>query len=411
MIGAPREADYIGVLLGEQDRQKFSQRQERNKFSMRFGNQVSIMSISTVSAKGAGGKFVGGTFMTRLFGSHQRLGIGICSLILVMILGVACAGNPGPAGPAGPAGEQGPDGPQGAAGAAGPAGSVGPAGAEGGAGAQSPGVAAAMADAVEFEAIVSTGLNRRLGKPILEFSFMPPPFKENWGFEMLGVYNPDGPLPLPLTADTPDNAVLVSLVDADGVGPPQAIFQNVAPELVNVPLRDIGTYANPKLDRGGAIPSQSDGPVIGATQADPSGPITKGDWFKASGTLSVDCAPEGNSVKVNVKTLVPNRLYTVWVLWLDPSGPRMIPVPLGGAPNVIITDNQGDGTLERNLNFCPIDAAKDGVDGKRLAEIGVHLHSDHAAYGPVPAPLAAGFPPGTVLHEQLTFDLGAGKLQ
>ena len=353
--------------------------------------------------------------MKRLFGSHQRLSIGICSLILAMVLGVACAEEPGPAGQAGPAGEQGPVGPAGAmgpAGPVGPAGAMGPAGPAGPAGAQSPGVAAALsANAVEFEAIISTGLNRGLGQPLLEFDFMPAPFKENWGFDMLGVYNPDGPLPLPLTADTPDTAVLASFVDAGGVGPPQAIFQNVAPELVNVPLRDIGTYANPKLDRGGAIPSQSDGPVIGGTQADPSGPITKGDWFKASGTLSVDCAPAGNSVRVDVKDLVPNRLYTVWVLWLDPAGPKMIPVALGGAPNVIITDQRGYGSLERDLNFCPVDAALEGVDGKRLAEIGVHLHSDHAAYGPVPAPLAAGFPPGTVLHEHLTFNLGAGKLQ
>ncbi len=346
--------------------------------------------------------------MTRIFGSHQRTIIGICSLILVMVLGLACAGQPGPTGEQGPAGPAGPAGAQGSAGSAGPA---GPAGAQGGAGAQSPGVAAAMADGQKFEALVSTGLNRSLGQPLLEFDFMPAPFKENWGFDMLGVFNPDGPNPLPLTASTPDNAVLASLVDVDGVGPPQAIFQNVAPELVNVPLRDIGTYANPKLARGGAIPFQSDGPVIGATQADPSGPITKGDWFKASGTLSVDCAPEGNSVSVNVRSLVPNRLYTVWAIWLDPSGPRMIPVPLGGAPNVIITDKQGDGTLERDLNFCPVDAAAEGVDGKRLAVIGVHLHSDHAAYGPVPAPLAAGFPPGTVLHEHLAFNLGAGKLQ
>jgi len=272
-------------------------------------------------------------------------------------------------------------------------------------------VAAVLEDAQVFEAVVSTGVNRSLGQPIFEFPFMPSPFKEKWGFEMLGVYNPDGPLPLPLTADTPDNAILASFVDADAVGPPQAIFQNVAPELVNVPLRDIGTYANPKLARGGAIPFQSDGPVIGATQADPSGPITKGDWFKASGILKVACTPEGNSVSVNVKSLVPNRLYTVWALWLDPSGPRMIAVPFGGAPNVIITDKQGDGTLERDLNFCAVDAALEGVDGKRLAGIGVHLHSDHAAYGPIPAPLAAGLPPVIVLHDHLAFNLGGGKLQ
>ena len=84
---------------------------------------------------------------------------------------------------------------------------------------------------------------------------------------------------------------------------------------------------------------------------------------------------------------------------------------MGGAPNVIITNNEGDGTLERDLNFLPVDAALEVVDGKRLAEIGANLHSDHAAYGPVPAPLAAGFPPGTVLHEHLAFNLGAGEIQ
>ena len=75
--------------------------------------------------------------MRRIFGSHQRLAIGILSLILVMGLGVACAGDPGvtgapgPAGPAGPAGSQGSAGPAGAQGLAGPA---GPAGAQGPAG-------------------------------------------------------------------------------------------------------------------------------------------------------------------------------------------------------------------------------------------------------------------------------------
>ena len=197
-----------------------------------------------------------------------------------------------------------------------------------------------------------------------------------------------------------------------GVGPPQAILQKVEPSLVNVPLRDIGTWVlPPNLKQRAPVPFQSGGPVVGATQAEPSGPITKGDWFKASGTLKVDCAPNGNSVSINVKALVPNRVYTVWAIWLDPSGPRFIPVPLGGVPNVIITDKQGDAIFERDLNFCPVDAAKEGVDGKKLGLIEAHLHSDHVAYGAIPAPLASGFPPGTVLHGQLAWNLGAGKRQ
>ncbi len=167
----------------------------------------------------------------------------------------------------------------------------------------------AAGEAKEFEAEVTTGVNRLYGQPLLEFDFMPSPFKEKFGFEMMGVFNPDGPNPLPLTPSTPDSAVLASLVDVQGVGLPQAIFQSADPTLVNVPLRDIQTWVlPPNLKKRAALPPHLAGPVTGPTQAEPSGPITKGDWFEASGILKVDCAPEGNSVSIHVKALVPHRV-------------------------------------------------------------------------------------------------------
>ncbi len=87
--------------------------------------------------------------MRRIFGSKQPLGIGILSLILIMGLGVACAGEQGPSGlagsqgsigpvgtegPQGPSGPMGPQGPEGTRGATGPAGPV----AEGTAGEDGP---------------------------------------------------------------------------------------------------------------------------------------------------------------------------------------------------------------------------------------------------------------------------------
>ena len=78
-------------------------------------------------------------------------------------------------------------------------------------------------------------------------------------------------------------------------------------------------------------------------------------------------------------------------------------------PNSYVTDKKGNATFERELNFCPTDAARDGVGDKILAFLGTHLHSDHVAYGGIPAPIAAGFPPGTVLHAQLTWNLGTGE--
>ena len=73
--------------------------------------------------------------MRRILGRYRRLRIEICFLIiLVMVLGVACAGDPGAtgaSGQSGPAGAQGPAGAVGPAGSAGIQGMAGPAGAAG----------------------------------------------------------------------------------------------------------------------------------------------------------------------------------------------------------------------------------------------------------------------------------------
>ena len=108
-------------------------------------------------------------------------------------------------------------------------------------------------------------------------------------------------------------------------------------------------------------------------------------------------------------------MYTAWAIWLildgsDP-GPRPFPMPFGGAPNAFITDKEGSATFKRALNFCPWDAAEEGVGENRLIGIGVHLHSDHALYGSIPAPFAGGLLPGTVLHSHLGWNLGAGVPQ
>ena len=279
-----------------------------------------------------------------------------------------------------------------------------------------------VGDSQEFEAVVVTGLNRLFGQPIFSYRFMPVPYNEKFGFEMLGVYNEAGPDPLPLTAESPDTAVLASLVDVNGVGPPEAVLQNVDPALINVPLRDVKTWVlPPDLEKRAIVPPHLVGPIVGATQSEPAGPITKADWFKASGTATINCIPGGNSVSIHMRSLIANRVYTVWAIWLDPASPEtqkaagaprqphFIPVPFGGTPNSFITDKNGDATFERDLNFCPMDAARQGVDGNILASIEAHLHSDHTAYGAVPAPLAAGYPPGTVLHGHLNWNLGAGE--
>ena len=106
-----------------------------------------------------------------------------------------------------------------------------------------------------FEADVTTGVNRLNGQTMFEFSFMPEPFKDGFGFEMLGVYNEAGPEPLRLTDATPDTAVLATFVDAGGVGPPQAVMEKFDPGLANVPLRDVQTFVlPPNMQKRAALP-------------------------------------------------------------------------------------------------------------------------------------------------------------
>ena len=342
------------------------------------------------------------------------------ALLGLMTLTLACAGQPGPAGPAGPVGPAGADGQPGEQGPIGPPGPQGVPGEQG-----SPGPASMVSlieageqddsrfsqDAKVLIGEVSTGVNRLYGEPMFEFDFMPAPFDQRFGFETLGALNLGGSDPLPLTAETPNDATLVSLVDPQGIGLPQALVQNADPTLSNIPRRDVVTLVlPPNMQQRAVLSGHLDGPVTGPTQAEPSGPITKGDWFQASGTLKIDCYAGKYRARIEAKTLVPNRVYTVWSIWMDPSGTGAVtPLPFGGAPNSFVTDGNGDATFERELNFCPHTAAQEGIEGKRLALIDAHLHSDHAAYGALPAPFAAGFPPGAVIHEHLSWDIGAGE--
>lgn len=259
----------------------------------------------------------------------------------------------------------------------------------------------------EFDAIAVTGVNRLFGEPIFQFKFMKDTPLEFFGFETVGALV-DGPEDTPsriLTPGDPNGTILASFSESAA-----------DPKLINVPLQHIETWVwPPDLSTRSDVPFELDSTESEATQAEPNNTITKGDWLSASGKLKVKCGKKGNSVRIHVKGLLPHRLYTVWGIWLTPpehaDGPGFKPYPLGGAPNAYVTDEKGDAIFERDLKFCLTDAAKDGVDGRRLAIIDTHLHSDHVAYGGLPAPLAGGFPPGTVLHAQLEWDLGAGERQ
>lgn len=127
--------------------------------------------------------------------------------------------------------------------------------------------------------------------------------------------------------------------------------------------------------------------------------------------MKIKCTPEGNTVRIKVKDLFPRRMYSVWAIWLlDPGTEdrRLTAIPFGGNPNMYITDKNGRAAFKRDLNFCPWDAAEEGVDGNRLLFIDSPFRSDQSLYGAVPSPITGGRPPGTVIHLHLEWDFGTG---
>ena len=280
-------------------------------------------------------------------------------------------------------------------------------------------------DVTVIKAENATGWNRYLGQVRYEWDFLSDGLRTA-GAHTTGIYNPDGDEPLPITPNTAMDAVLATIVDPElnvvFPGALDAFPPN--PDGINVPLREVGTWTTglinhrngnavtPLVDHSRvSLPFHVDAPI--ATQAQSgalsSDHITLGDWLKASGKMAIRCTPEGHAeLSIKVKDLIPDRAYTVWAMWHRANG-SIFPQPFGGVPNAFVTDKHGDARLERHLNFCPTEAAENGIDGNRLLSIITHLHSDHILYGGVPTPTATGFPPGSVLHMQLEWNFpGAG---
>ncbi|GAB4195668.1 MAG: hypothetical protein Tsb002_28330 [Wenzhouxiangellaceae bacterium] len=251
-----------------------------------------------------------------------------------------------------------------------------------------------------------TGWNRYLGEVRYQWDFIAPPL-DVAGANTMGEYNPSGAEPFGLTAATPGDAVLASLVDPflEVVFPP-FVVELTNPDAVNVPVRETATIVGGDAITRGVLPFIEDASASERSQAAPNSPaaITLDEWFEASGRMRIRCDNHGGAeLTIRVRDLIPNRVYTVWAMWHLADG-RIFPQPYGGVPNAYITDGRGNALFKRDLNFCPMEASRNGIDGNRLLSIITHIHSDHALYGAVPFPGGAGYPPGSVGSMQLEWN-------
>jgi len=255
----------------------------------------------------------------------------------------------------------------------------------------------------------ATGPNKILDKPIRNHGLVYGWPMGTLGFSELGVYNPDGNEPKPLTSETDPDAVLSTFLDPNFVAAIGFDPSDIDPSFINVPLQKVKTLYEardvsgvPMVGRD-SLPGMFDAKPFAPVIAAPTKPITLEDWLKARGRAVIKCAADGTStVDIKMKHLVPNRLYTVWSANVNAKiGPFNQPV--GGAPSAFTSDERGNGRFKRRLSYCPLMPVED-VQTQMLWMM-VLLHTDHMAYGGVFAPNRDSLFGGTVAHVQLHIPL------
>ncbi len=260
-------------------------------------------------------------------------------------------------------------------------------------------------DEITITGVAVTGANRRLGEPVWDLGV---PFGL-CGFNFVFGFVPGGGnVPIDLDPSTPLDTLVATGFDTNlAVVPPFAPFPD--PTLLNIPFREVPIIVGPDGTRA-PVPSVLDVPGFAPSKSLPNAPITLGEWLEAEGKLDIECDDDGTAiVKVKLKNLIENGVYTLWGVFgldlfpVDGMEDTIVPVALGGVPNVMIADEDGEARIKRTINFCPIDEP-------RLKTINIAWHSDGSDYGAVPELPLLGLPGGVITHDQVNFAINVAGL-
>ena len=231
----------------------------------------------------------------------------------------------------------------------------------------------------------ATGINDLCGAPIFNLD-VPVGFSPNFHARVVAEYDPNGALPIPLSPNNCDNDIVLATYTDPGflaaVGLP-----DIDDRLKNIPLKQVPVISAANGTRSqiptlGSVPGNAFPP----TKSDPNNTITLGDWLRARGHMALTCRADGTArIKLRYRNLIPNGVYSVWALWntIPPGAPggRIVPLPLGGIPNVIVPDIHGRATFVRELASCPKDMTP---DGSIIMFIDLAFHSDNNLSGAFP---------------------------
>ncbi len=187
---------------------------------------------------------------------------------------------------------------------------------------------------------------------------------------------------------------------------------NIDLDTVNIPLGEVGSnYLSPEftsLDKRLTPVSFNESgtePSIYRKKGFAINP-TVGDWEKISGKLSVKKGKNGLfNVQVTIRGAFPNAIYTMWdigtlsPLTRDETG---YAVPLGGLPNVIITNKNGCGFARLKLKYDLTRTCKAGASSCS-SYVSAFYNWDNGAYGASAAATWAKAPTGIYGGNQMVW--------
>jgi hypothetical protein len=263
------------------------------------------------------------------------------------------------------------------------------------------------------------GINNYNGEPIVDYSSVSPsvPYLHAMPpVNEIGVYQAGSAFSGVIHSNTNRNLpVATTRSFIDYFNP----FADIAPELINIPLGEVGVgFLSPEftgLDkRITPVPFAASGlePSVYRKKGFAINPTVK-EWEKMSGRLSVKEGENGLfTVQVTLRDAFPNAIYTLWDLGtMNPltAEETGYAVPLGGLPNVVITDEHGCGYAKIKMKYNLARACEAGVSSCS-SYVSAFYNWDNGAYGASAAATWAKAPTGVYGGNQMAWPLSGTAL-
>jgi len=236
----------------------------------------------------------------------------------------------------------------------------------------------------------------------------------------VGLLNPNGPRetlpilgdilssPLATTSDMVENFIAPGLYD-----PLDPIFNKPFNEIGMLFFGSQGVY-----DRQAITPHSECSPIIldksFCTRKGAIDNPTLGEWTRARGKLVIKHKSDGtDDVTVILKQGLPETIYTMWLVGVTDNfepNPILTASPLGGIPNVLVTDKNGNASSKLTVNYPILKPCESGVGKGCQLYVSFVWHPDGALFGGSPSidfisdpnvPGTPGIPVGVVGSAQV----------